>query len=259
MFSKKLKPIFVSKKNLIRLGPKRDGGYVIDKRIIKKINHIVTCGLSDDWNFERDFLKYNNNINISAYDHTVNSSFWINRFFKDIIHFFLLKKLSFWKIKNIFKYFDYVLFFKKKNKHFQIKVGNKNLNNREITINKILNNKMNVLLKVDIEGGEYGVLKDIKINYKRINCLIIEFHSVKKNMKKINNFINQNKDLEIIHIHGNNVNKLDKYGLPYSIEITFIKTKLFKFHKQKNNNDYPIENLDYPSVKRNEDIKLKFI
>ena len=37
MFSKKIKPVFVSNKNLTRIGPKRDGGYVIDKRIIKTI------------------------------------------------------------------------------------------------------------------------------------------------------------------------------------------------------------------------------
>ena len=56
MFSHKLKPIFTDKKNLLRLGPKRDGGYILDKRIFNKIDHIVTCGLSDDWNFEKHFL-----------------------------------------------------------------------------------------------------------------------------------------------------------------------------------------------------------
>ena len=34
MFSRKLKPIFVDNKYLLRLGPQRDGGYIIDKRII---------------------------------------------------------------------------------------------------------------------------------------------------------------------------------------------------------------------------------
>ena len=91
-----------------------------------------------------------------------------------------------------------------------------------------------------------------------LNCLIIEFHCVKKNLQKIYNFVNQNKDLKIIHIHGNNKNKLDKYGLPYAIEITFINSKFYKFQKKKNNYNYPIENLDYPSVKRNKDIILKF-
>ena len=34
-----LKPIFVDNKYLVRLGPQRDGGYVIDKRIINKIDY----------------------------------------------------------------------------------------------------------------------------------------------------------------------------------------------------------------------------
>lgn len=258
MFSKKLKPIFTSKKNLIRLGPKRDGGYVIDKRIIKKIDHIITCGLSDDWNFEKDFLNYNNDISISAYDHTVNSSFWIHRFFKDIIHFFLLKKLSIWKIFNIFKYLDYWFFFQGNKNHFKLKISKKNIPNKEISINKILENKKNILLKVDIEDSEYKILDEIIKNYKKINCLIIEFHSIKKNLKTIDNFVNKIKDLKVMHIHANNVKKLDKSGYPYALEITFINSKLIKTKKKINMQNYPIAKLDYPSVKRNKDIKLIF-
>ena len=258
MFSKKLKPIFTSKKNLIRLGPKRDGGYVVDKRIIKKIDYIVTCGLSDDWNFEKDFLKYNNNVSISAYDHTVNSSFWIKKFFKDIIDFFLLKKLRIWKILNIFKFLDYWFFFQGNRKHFKLKIGKKNIPNKEISIKKILENKNNILLKVDIEDAEYKILKEIIREYKKINCLIIEFHSIKKNLKTIKNFVNKIKNLKIIHIHGNNVKKLDKYGYPYALEITFINSRLIKNIKKNNMQNYPIVNLDFPSVKRNKDIKLIF-
>ena len=112
MFSNKLKPIFTNKKNLQRIGPKRDGGYIIDKRIFDKVEHIITCGLSDDWNFEKHFLKYNDKVRVIAYDHTVNSYFWIRRFFKDILHLILFKKLSLWKILNIFKYsfFSIILF-----------------------------------------------------------------------------------------------------------------------------------------------------
>ena len=62
MISKKLKPIHTDRKNLIRIGPNRDGGYIIDKRIIKNINYVITCGLNDDWNFEKHFLKYKKDI-----------------------------------------------------------------------------------------------------------------------------------------------------------------------------------------------------
>jgi len=92
MLPNELKPLKIDEKNLIRIGPKMDGGYVLDKRVVKDIETIITCGLNDDWEFEKHFFKLKPDINIVAYDHTVNNSFWIQRFLKDILHFFLLKK-----------------------------------------------------------------------------------------------------------------------------------------------------------------------
>jgi len=51
------KPFHISKSNLIRIGPKTDGGYIVDKRIFKKTDTLITCGLNDDWEFEKSFLK----------------------------------------------------------------------------------------------------------------------------------------------------------------------------------------------------------
>ena len=56
MLPKILKPFHSDKSNLVRIGPKKDGGYVIDKRVIEKSEVIITCGLNDDWDFEKDFL-----------------------------------------------------------------------------------------------------------------------------------------------------------------------------------------------------------
>ena len=52
-----LKPFKSNNQNLLRVGPKKDGGYIIDKRIIKKSKTIVTCGLNDDWEFEKNYLQ----------------------------------------------------------------------------------------------------------------------------------------------------------------------------------------------------------
>ena len=92
MLPKFLKPHHVKLSNLIRIGPKTDGGYVIDKRIINKTKTLITCGLNDDWEFEKNFLQKNPDAKIIAFDHTVNRDFWIERFKKDILQFLLLKK-----------------------------------------------------------------------------------------------------------------------------------------------------------------------
>ena len=258
MLPKNLKPIYIKKNYLTRIGPKYDGGYVIDKRIINKINTIVTCGLNDDWEFEKHFLKINPEVKILAFDHTVNNKFWIKRFVKDVIHLFFFKKLRWIKIIKIFSFFDYIIFFRKNNKHYKIKIGNKFIKNYQTSINKILKRKKNVLLKIDIEGAEYKILNEIIKNSKKIQCLIIEFHNIQKKQKKISTFIKKLKELKLIHIHGNNYAGLNKYGNPEALELTLINIKNIEFIQKKNLNTYPIKGIDFPNVRRNNDIDLNF-
>ena len=104
MLPKFLKPYHTHLSNLIRIGPKTDGGYIIDKRVLNKIRILVTCGLNDDWEFEKDFLNKNNSSRVEAYDHTVDRQFWLKRFKKDFIAFLLLKKITPRQILDIFKY-----------------------------------------------------------------------------------------------------------------------------------------------------------
>jgi len=251
------KPYKSIKKNLIRIGPNTDGGYVIDKRVIKKTKTLISCGLNDDWEFEKEFLKINPNCKILTYDHTVNKKFWKNRFKIDLISFFLLKKLSPRKILDIFKYIDYINFFKKSNKHYIKKVVLKSKNKKEISIKNILKNKKNILLKIDIEGDEYKLLKPIKKNFKQICLLIIEFHNIHKNINKIKKFL-MNSKLKLIHIHGNNYAGVNKNKDPNVIEMTMLNCKKFKILKNRSDFKYPINDLDYVNFKRRNDIELKF-
>ena len=89
-----LKPYHTNLSNLIRLGRKSDGGYVIDKRVISKTRAIITCGLEAEWSFEKQFQEYNKNCKILAFDHTVTKKFWIKRFLKDFLYLLLLRKIK---------------------------------------------------------------------------------------------------------------------------------------------------------------------
>ena len=84
-----LRPYHIDDQKLVRVGPKLDGGYVIDKKSILNTDVIIACGLNDDWEFEKFFLKINTKCIVEAYDHTIDKKFWIERFKKDIKHFFL--------------------------------------------------------------------------------------------------------------------------------------------------------------------------
>ena len=253
-----LRPYHIEIENLVRVGPNFDGGYVIHKDTLKFTDKIITLGLSDDWSFEKDFLSRKKSCKVEAYDHTVNFKFWISRFLKDVFHFLLFKKLRIRKILDIFKYIDYFLFFKK-NKHYKIKVGN-SLN--EINLEKIfLNTQVNYkcLLKIDIEGSEYEIIDQIKYWQKFINTLIIEFHETDKEKKQnlIKNFILENTNFNLIHIHGNNY-VTDSGNNPRCLELTFINNNIFPKVDKFSKYNYPIKNLDYPNLKRKEDCILKF-
>ena len=251
-----LKPFKSRRHNLLRVGPKKDGGYIIDKRIINKSKTIVTCGLNDDWEFEKHYLKINSGSKVIAYDHTVNNKFWKKRFKKDFLAFILLKKINIRKILDIFKYFEYKFFFKKNN-HIIKKVVLIKKNKNEISINEILDKKKNIILKIDIEGDEYKILNTINKEENKINLLIIEFHNISKNMGKIKKFLNNSK-FKIIHLHGNNYGGTDRFNNPNVIEVTLLNSKKFFVNRQKTTQKYPILGLDFKNLKRRQDIKIKF-
>ena len=228
-----LKPYDVDIDDLIRIGPNSDGGYVIHKESLNLTKKIITCGLNDDWKFEKNFKKLNKNCRIEAYDHTINNKFWYERFKKDIIHFFLLKKLSLRKIIKIFDYLDYKKFFKNENKHFLQKIVKKPKNNNEISLIDLIANDESIFLKIDIEGDEYDILQDINQKSENLISLVIEFHEIQKNLKLIENFITKVSNLKLIHIHANNFKKVDMNGNPNDIELTFINEKKIYISKKK--------------------------
>ncbi len=253
-----LKPYDVEIYNLMRIGPNSDGGYVIHKDSIRLTKRIITCGLSDDWKFEKDFKRLNKNCHIDAYDHTIDKAFWLKRFVKDILHFFLLKKLSLNKIIKIFDYFNYKIFFKNENKHFLQKVVKRSKKDNEISMLSLLSDQEGIFLKVDIEGNEYEVLSDISDKSDKLVSLIIEFHDLEKNLKQIESFIVENKYLKLIHIHANNYKEINSSGFPNDIELTFVNTNKISVSLERSKKKYPISGLDYKNFKRGKDIKLDF-
>ena len=115
-----------------------------------------------------------------------------------------------------------------------------------------------MILKVDIEGDEYNILKQILDNSKKINTLLIEFHDIQKNMNFIKEFVEQSNDLKLIHIHGNNYNFTSKFEDPKMIELTFTNNKKIKFEQSITDKKYPIEKLDYKNSHRKDDFILRF-
>ena len=243
----KLKPRFETE--LIRLGKKNDGGYLISKKSLDTSNKLYSFGLDDDYSFERDFFK-KTNVEVVCYDQTVNFKFF-------------LKPFLFGHFSKLFQYLGYRFFFDgKKRKHIKKNIiprGTFKFNNEvdSADINLIIkeNPSNDIFFKIDIEGSEYRILSQLIKHSSHISGLVIEFHDCDLNLDKIINFV-ENFELQIVHIHVNNWNYINSGGLPRCLEITFSPSKFnTKIIEEKN---YPIE-LDQPNNPLYKDLPIEFI
>ena len=48
-------------KRLLRVGRNQDGGYIVDKNILRNIKSLVSFGMSYEFSFELDLLRINKN------------------------------------------------------------------------------------------------------------------------------------------------------------------------------------------------------
>lgn len=220
--------------NKIRIGSNNDGGYAILDGL--KYDLLISCGVSDDINFENEFVqKYN--VFCLAFDGTINNIPEHNRFVKVIS-----KNISdistehTTNLHGLFETFD------------------------------------NIFLKMDIESYEYQWLDSLSFRQlNKISQFVIEFHfptSTAEHLEMTKNF-DTNQKLQIIerlcnthvltHLHPNNCCGFTLYNgvkIPNVFECTFIRKDLCQIKSQTNdpipNNLYDSKNLDWlPEIELN--------
>ena len=216
--------------NLIRVGSKNDGGYLIPD-ILSEIDYCFSPGVGNKYEFEKELRK--KNIDLFLVDGSVE---------KDDIK---IDKFNFLK-KNL---------------------SSKD-NDEEITLENWVNNNLsnsnsNLLLQMDIEGSEYEVINSTSLKcLKSFKILIIEFHYFEKltNRLNYNIFLNCIKKIlenfEIAHIHPNNCNgtfNLFDEKIPTAIEVTFLRKDLCK--KKENVKTLP-HKYDQKNIINLPDVKL---
>lgn len=252
----------VKTQNLIRFGKKSDGGYVINSKVFKKCNTLISFGLGSDWSFELDCIKNNKNIKIHIYDHTVSTV----PYYKDIFKYF--RRLISFRGKYIFlinriKYLlEFKNFLRLKNVNFyKEKITYPKQNSIDTDIDKVFSRlieKEKIFLKCDIEGEEYKIIDGILKYASIIKMLIFEFHIINNKEKNFYNSIKKiQKYFDIIHIHGNNHASNLSSGLPEILEITFINRN-YSPKKPKFVKSFPIKGLDFPNNPFKKDLFFLF-
>ena len=202
---------------LKRIGGDSDGGYLVGENSLKKTKILISLGIEDNWQFEKEFQIKNNKIRVQCYDDKSILRYLIKKFIIELI-------FSPWNYRlNFIKYFKNIIEFhkiKKKINFFQKKIFYYDLKK---ILQNIKNN--NIFLKIDIEGTEYRILEEIIENQKKIVGLVIEFHDFDYHKKMVYNFCKR-LNLNLIHIHPNNFGVKDKNGDPTVLELTFEKNPI---------------------------------
>jgi len=192
---------------LIRLGEKNDGGYLVPDDFVG-IDKNYSAGVGFLTQFEKDlqtrYLIKSNMLDFNEIDKSLLPS----------EASFLKKKLGLVS------------------------------NNQEISINDwIIQADKDIILKLDVEGDEYASLIDIsEKNLEKVRILVIEFHDLRnlrndiflnlfdKVINKLNNYF------YVCHLHINNISKIKKIGdylVPDMIEMTFIRKNRVKNFSSK--------------------------
>jgi len=252
----------IKNQNLKRLGRNLDGGYVVDINIIENCKTLITLGLGNDWSFEKDYLKINSDAKVHIYDHTVSTRPYLKEILKHSRRLITFRS----NIKALIDRTKYLLDFLKiihsnKINFYKEKITSVTNGDNFSNISKIfkrLSVKEKVILKIDIEGGEFEILDEI-INYAdRIEMLIFEFHNLDKNeliflelIKKLLKYFN------IVHLHGNNHCGRTTGGLPIALEMTMINKKN-QINKIEYIKTFPREHLDFANNPYKEDMVFYF-
>ncbi len=218
--------------NLVRVGKKYDGGYVLlaNKQGCFSDNKIAySLGISDDVSF--DLSVSQKDYDIYQYDHTISGLPQENKHFH-------------WKKIGITGYEE----------------TNELKNLSTLLVLNGHDDLDGMLLKMDIEGHEYGtILNADEQLIKRFDQIVIEFHDILDFDNRditLKVFEKINKTHQLIHIHANNNSYVSFNGAlvtPNVFEATYVIKDKFDF--SPHNIVYPSE-IDMPCRREFPDILL---
>ena len=244
---------------LVRLGRDFDGGYLVDKRSVKDADCLVGIGIGDDWSFEKDFRSRSRSP-IIAIDATTSKWMFVRRHCRDSVKGFVKglvgREVRFDPRRHKALLKDYGEFFRNENRHVRKYVAGVR-DSKHITIDDIVDGLLpqdcgRFLLKIDIEGEEYGILDDIRAVSGRLTGLVMEFHDVPRRIDEISGFLAR-LPLSLCHIHCNNFCGTIERGLPQAIELSLTAHSVSGAHVEALPNA-----LDQPNLPHRSEIGIAF-
>jgi hypothetical protein len=164
--------------DLVRLGPRSDGGYIHSLQTIKDSNALLSFGIDRNWDFEKDFQVVSNCKTIHAYDNSVDRSTFASGVRKHALRIlekpFRLKPYN--ATSDLFRslaiWADFRSTFSGRNHFFRLTIS-KSSGRGLATVQECLKRldyvKGPIFLKCDIEGSEYDIVDDLILSASRLS------------------------------------------------------------------------------------------
>ena len=203
----------VKDKSLFRFGSINDGGYYLKPKTITASHLLFSGGISSNLEFEYDIFRFNKDIEIIMVDPTVSGCKLI---LKGLARLFFRKPD---KIRYLFNalIFNYLV---RQKRCSHLKLWLKKPERVFKLIEGKVNSESSILLKLDIEGGEYDFLDEIIANLNRFSALVFEFHDMHKHHQNVYDFIEAcTTQFNLVFIDENPSGGYDN-GQPKCIEIS---------------------------------------
>lgn len=171
--------------DLIRVGRAFDGGYVVPRSILSMCDAVVGLGIKDDWTFETTSARHMHICQcIHLYDPTMSYGWLCQRAIgvlpKLFVHALLLDSRRLKEdLHRALAPARYMLLCGHGGVHFREWVGGESRIKTTAIIHRAkAAHGRAVLLKVDIEGAEYGLFDDVAAWADDVPLIVAEFHGL---------------------------------------------------------------------------------
>lgn len=217
--------------DMIRVGRDNDGGYVIPAAFLNDARMLISLGVSDDWSFEIDFTNRTaQRCAVVLCDRSAGTWTSLINAIRTLQHLGSLRwksPVTSWRwLKNGVRFLVQV---RRRGWRFYRRwvVATSSQSHREVGLQLLLQRHLiesATVLKIDIEGAEYGILEDLcrwsQASPRPIG-LIVEFHGLHTRFDEVQKLVNKlGAWYEVVHLHGNNYGAVSD-GVPDVVEVVF--------------------------------------
>jgi hypothetical protein len=256
--------------DLVRLGPHGDGGYVVPRVAVNRAACLLSLGVKQDWSFERAFVAANAQTRVIGVDPSVGPALFARQILSNaagvVAAALTGRRRERRRHAAVFsRSIDYFRFFGRRHRHLRRRVVGTPRAGSDVSLDDLLESvaqapPLGVVLKMDIEGGEYDVVPHVAAHAARFACVVVEFHGIGRRPARFVDAITAlESGFRIVHVHGNNYGEyVPAVGLPDVLEVTWLSTELMPGTPPPSPHRYPRAGLDWPNTPSRPDIELGF-